>query len=238
MPDGIVFCIPGPWDDRSDFIKALAGSSDGQAMAAGLVFTHAGLDKSCEWTFADFDPGMAEAFRVSLMPNEAPGMVERVERHQSVLYLIDTGLGPDTARKMIELSMSCLDAGGCGVKVEAAGKAFSDEKWRELSMISTAIHEQLVLHMVADADGFWSCGNHQLGFPDTFVETDDFKEAVDVARELERYQLYQTPDIRSGHTFSTEDGSTKWLLQHEAHPHHDDEHLDRSLGIWRLSKKS
>lgn len=181
---------------------------------------------------------MEEAFKASLMPDEPSGMSERIAQHKTVLYLIETDRGPEAAKKMVALSRVCLDAGGIGVKVEAAGKAFSDEKWRELSESPLNIHQQMVLHLVADEIGFWSCGNHQLGYPDTFVETTDFDTAVIVARTLEQFQLYEKPELGDGHTFSTDADSPKWRMEHVPHPYTDDTQIDRSLGMWRLERVS
>ena len=233
MPDSIVLCIPGPWEDRRAFIAGLAGT--GKAIAAGRFFKEIGAEAHCEFVLEETaNARMEDAFRLCLMPDD---VVPPLAAHRSVLYLIEPAeTGEAAVRRMIHLSGLALQAGGLGVKVEVAGKAFSADKWRELSQHPLAHYEQMVLHMVSAEDGYYSCGMHQFGYPDTFVETEDFQEAVDVARSLERYQIYETPALESGHTFSTGEGAQVWRLTRADHPYHGDEILDRSLGVWRLSK--
>lgn len=236
MTDAIVLCIPGPWEDRSALIADMARRHAGRFLPIGQILSDTETKQSCNWGHEAHDPKMQEAFRVSLMSDEPAGFTERIARHKSVLYLSETECGLDVARKMIDLSMACLEAGGIGVKVEIAGKAFSDEKWRALSDISTALYEQMVLHLVATDTGYFSCGMTQLGFPDTVIDTDDFDEAVSTTRAFERYQIYESPKLASGHSFSADASAAKWRMERVDHPYHGDEIFDRALGAWHLVK--
>lgn len=232
MADSIFLCIPGPWEDRRSFLEALVAYGD--AIAAGQRSESKGM---CVWQFEEADPRLERAFHVSLMPDEPEGVAETIGGHHAVLYLIEPKeRGTEAVARMIGLANLCLDAGGLGAKVEAAGKAFSAEKWRRLSESPISAYEQMVLRVIEAEDGYYSCGMHQFGHPDTYVETEDFQEAVNTARSIERYQINEKPDRQSGHTFGTEEGSQVWRLTHEDHPYHGDEILDRSLGTCRLRK--
>ena len=232
MPDSIVLCIPGPWEDQRAFLAELV--TRGKGLAAGMILTSIETKASCMFQFEEANPRLEWSFGVSLMPDDT---LPAIGAHRSVIYLIEPKeRGMDAVRRMIDLSVLCLKAGGLGVKVEAAGKAFSAETWLRLSESPLSAYEQMVLHLVTSEEGYYSCGMHQFGYPDTLVETDDFAEALEVARTLERYQIYEEPEIASGHTFGTAEGAQVWRLTRADHPYHGDEILDRSLGVWRLSK--
>jgi hypothetical protein len=85
----------------------------------------------------------------------------------------------------------------------------------------------------------FSCGMHNLGYPDTIVSNEEFQYAVDLISIFGCYQLVEKPEIIAGQTFSKEAGAPRFRITNEMNPPYKDEELfTNPFGMWRLSRVS
>jgi hypothetical protein len=40
MPRELLLCVPGPWEDRSDLVRAVASETKGEFMFAGMILAN------------------------------------------------------------------------------------------------------------------------------------------------------------------------------------------------------
>ncbi|MEL6793572.1 MAG: hypothetical protein AAFP78_08975, partial [Pseudomonadota bacterium] len=175
MPPVTVLCVPGPWEDRDTLSKGISAATDGRISVKDDRITSGadGFTSGLEWAWAD--PAMERAFAVAAQRSpDLEALLPAVRGHRSVAYLTTEEAGPEALAQMHGLATALLDAGGHGVKVEAAGFAHAPAAWRsadETPSVVTLFH-LCVVHMVEHPNFFASHGMHQFGLPDTLVFTD------------------------------------------------------------------
>lgn len=239
--DRIILCIPGPWEDGSEFVKALAQAylPSADYLAAGAILMHSPSKTPFEFTVEGHDPRMAESFAgaglVNLIPDSA---LRAIEAHRSVIYLLSTQpQSPDAAEAIARAADAVLKAGGLGVKVETGGKAFTADQWRGLVAEELIdLYWLMVLDSVTDGHTVYSCGMRNFGLPDAIVSSDDFQFAVGLVRGLNQYQLYETPDLKAGQTFRLDADCPRYRLSEECEqPDRNIETFVNPFGMWRLN---
>ena len=58
----LLLCIPGPWEDRSDFVCAVVSETKGEFMFAGTILANPGNKDNLPLDFAPQDAQMRHAF--------------------------------------------------------------------------------------------------------------------------------------------------------------------------------
>ena len=238
----IVLCIPGPWEDRSGFVRAVAGASMPSAdyLAAGKVMMHGPSKAAFEFDFCDRDESMARAFASAGLVNQlGKDVIDKIATHRSVVYLLSTTpQAKETSISIAKAAAHLIKAGGLGVKVESAGKEFSADQWLELTGSDfVEIYGLMVLDSVSDGTTTYSCGMRNLGLWDSIVSGDEFQAAVKLLRGFNMYQLYESPELLAGQTFGLEAGAPRYRLSVETQqPDADHNLFANPFGMWRLSR--
>jgi hypothetical protein len=182
---------------------------------------------------------MAEAFEVA---GEVTGISDEelsiIEDHTFVLYLVSETGNPAAAHEIAKAARALLAAGGTGVKVETAGKAFSAPLWAELvdDFEEENLYVLFVMDCIVDDEGsVYSCGMHNLGLRDTIISDMEVDAATDILSIFGYYQLLDNPDITENEIFSEDEESPAFLILEEFdQPYEGDELFENPFGMWRL----
>lgn len=240
--DRIILCIPGPWEDRKAFLQAMVTASPSpEYLPAGVIMYHQPSQTGFEFSVDGHDEEMAGAFAAGFPSQVSEDFIKEIGTHKSVCFLLsmDEEQSPEAARAIALAAAAVVRAGGIGVKVETAGKAFTGTQWLEHAEPDELDHLYwlMVLDSISDGPQTYSCGMRNLGLPDAIVEGEEFQQAAQLLRSFNRYQLNQGPELLEGQTFSTEEGAPRFRLSHEEdQPYDDDEVYTNPFGMWRLSR--
>ncbi|NGN41989.1 hypothetical protein G6N74_13030 [Mesorhizobium sp. CGMCC 1.15528] len=242
LEDKIILCIPGPWEDQRAFVRAVAEASrpDGDYLVTGVIMTHGPNKKAFDFEFCDRDERMAEAFAsAGIATRIRDDFLDEIEAHKSVVYLKSTELQSlETAEAIAKAASHLIKAGGIGVKVETAGKAFTASQWfEEMETVSVSLYWLMVLDSVTDDTTIYSCGMRNFGLSDSIVSDEGLQLSVPLLRDFNKYQLYQQPVLSAGQTFRREEGGPTYRLSIEENQ--PDRHMDiysNPFGMWRLSR--
>jgi hypothetical protein len=242
-PITTIVCIPGEWNDRDEFNLGIIKSTNGKYIAAAGVLLNVEANRHFMVEFCNPDPGMAESFayagKVTRITDES---VNAIGKHRSVIYLSAPGGNLENAEHIARAATEILKAGGLGIKIETAGKAFAKEKWLELmnNFKETPLYPMFVIDSITMEDGtVFSCGMHNLGFRDTIVSGEEHQYGVDLISVFGCYQLIDKPKIISGQTFALDVDALRFRITEETDPPYKEEELfGNPFGMWRLSRVS
>ncbi len=242
MPDvQIILCIPGRWEAWESFLRDLVVSSEGTYFALGNILMEVAGEAPFTTAFHPHDDRMRDAFAsAGSVTRISKETLAAIDEHASVIYLIGPGGSAGAAESIAYAAAAVLRAGGLGVKVETAGKAFSPEDWhRHLAEEeSPALYPMFVVDSITDESGaVYSCGMHNLGLKDTIVGGADFQASVDLISAFSYYQLVDAPTITSGQTFSVDAEAPVYRIAEEkSQPSAGYELFENPYGVWRLTR--
>jgi hypothetical protein len=233
-----ILCMPGTWPDREAFFAACARAGFAAA-GAFLVDSLRGLHLEIDWR--PRDERMGEAF-ASASGHEIEGAeLDAIGEHQSVVYLVSEVSGLDDLRPVIQIATRLLPVGGLGIKVESAGVAAPIERWLMLSVRLDPFGLVRCFVVVASsaengaAGDTYSCGMHNLGFPDAAVRGVTVAEAKRAIDRFNLYQLVERPTLRDGQTFAAESGARGFVMHHEPSHWPKDDPYFNPYGVFRLT---
>ncbi len=216
-----VVCVPGPWRDRDELVRAVAGLrvEDGpRFVMAGAVMMEVVSEGAVEWSWEARDPQLRRAFEVAGRGSLTGGLLGTIEHSPGHVFLVDPDGGDmAAARRMLIFAEGLLRAGGHAVKVESAGLAHDAKSWREMT---DHIHDALALFrafvaLVGDAStGFFTCGMHNLGHPDVVVPASvESEAAAEIMDAFCLYLLVEEPEMQSGQTFAAAEDAPVFELE-------------------------
>lgn len=237
-PPQIVLCLPGPWADRTAFLQAIVGGTDGQYLFLGKLLMHIPTETVFDIDFEAHDARMSSAF-ASAGPHwrDTPDMM-RIASHRSVVYLLGHGGSDADVRALMLAAGAVLDAGGLGVKVDSSGVAHSPDAWRTFCGESASFgpYRAFVVTVTGPGEAY-SCGMHAFGLRDAWVVDGDMRGAESVAGTFSWYLYKERPAIREGQTFSCDAESPVYRIGSSAGPDHPADSLFvNPCGTWRLER--
>jgi hypothetical protein len=232
----LVLCVPGPWEDRSAFLRDLIESTQGQFIGAGAFLMQVGAQDAFQFEFASFDAHMADAFRAA-GPHwrDAPDMA-RIATHRSVIYLLGKGDSDEGVEALMLAARALLDAGGFGVKVESTGLAHAPDAWRTMCTDIAAFSPYRAFVVVVTGAGeACSCGMHTFGMRDVVVEDDDPESALYAARTFSWYLFTERPHVEAGQTFACDAEAPVYRIEADDRDRYEHGSLfNNPYGMWRL----
>ena len=124
-----IVCIPITCEDHDSFRDRIMRSTKGEYLFAGRVLmkTKDGIGTNCE--LHDHDPKMGDAFRIGGRGRIDEETLEKINHHQTVLYLLWDKPGLDDLHHLHQFINVILSCCGCGVKFENSGVAHSVTDW-------------------------------------------------------------------------------------------------------------
>lgn len=231
----IVLCIPGPWQDRSQFMAQIVRDSGGY-LFAGRVLLHMASGTAFELEYEPRDPRMAAAFASAGPHWRDSDAMAGIGAHASVAYLIGAGGSRARAEAMMTAAAALLDAGGLGVKVESSGVAHSPAAWRQLcaELAQCSAHRAYVLNITGEQ--VHSCGMHQFGMKDAIVDARAAADPVALIHTFTWYLFTEAPAMQEGHTFSVSAQAPRYRLSAEPSMQFEAGDLFANpYGLWRLT---
>jgi hypothetical protein len=236
-----ILCIPGNWTSWDDFILKIIAVTQGEYICAGGILMNAKEKQHFKIEFCEHDQKMKSSFQYAGMINRvSENFLNEIGSHTYVVYIIGDGGSLEKAEQIAKAGSAVLKAGGLGLKVETAGKAFEKDHWISLvENIEVAnLYRMFVIDSISDSDGkTFSCGMHNIGLKDTIVAGEDFQEAVKLISIFSFYQLIDKPQIVENQTFSCDINSPRFRITNEVNqPYKEDNLFKNPFGMWRLSK--
>jgi len=236
-----ILCIPGIWADREELVLSIIDSSKGDYMIAGGILFNAKEERHYTIEFCERDERMRASFAAAgKVTRVTDAFLDEIDKHKYVVYISGETGGLTEAENIARAGTEVLKAGGIGVKIESAGKAFSKDTWLGLMerFNEGSLYELFVIDSITSEDGaVFSCGMHNLGMRDTIVSGEDIQDAVDLIRIFGYYQLIDKPVIKENQTFQKDQESARFRITTERHPPYEEEGpFHNPYGVWRLTK--
>jgi hypothetical protein len=235
----IIVGVPGPWPSRSEIVTSIASRSGGY-LFAGMILMEVATQDAFKLEIYDHDSRMRHAFEVAGGGRFSEAELDAVGQHTYTLYAIGEGGSPKAAWKVMRAAGGLIRAGGLGAKVESAGVAHRAEVWDEWagSNFRPNLYHAFVVQVHGET-GYFSCGMHNLGYRDVVVGPNDASpgDAHKLIHGFQMYELFQAPELRSGHTFSLDADAPRYRITAEAcetYPPGDLFH--NPYGMWRLTR--
>jgi hypothetical protein len=192
----------------------------------------------CEVELYDHDPDLAQAFARAGRSSLGKEDLTAIAAHTYTVYLKTAGGTVEAARGIMAAAGAVLRAGGIAVKVESASVAHSARQWMDLASRGDreALYRAFVVLVGSRAARqFYSCGMHNLGYPDALVAGDDPDAAASLLQTFLSYLLLEDPALASGHTFSTSAKAPHYRLTLEPCTIFQPDNLFHNpFGVWHL----
>jgi hypothetical protein len=233
----IVIGIPGQWKNQEDIVKAIEAHSKGWNFS-GMMLLNTETNESFGLEIYEKTEGLHLAFEQGSQGRIGSELLQKIEAHTFILYLIGPGGSIEHAKKIMQVANSLLAIGGLGIKVESAGKAFSAEQWAELCSIKdpAVIYDCFVTKLQAAEDVFYTCGMHNLGFRDGIVGNIALDQASQTLDQFSLYQIIENPTLDEGDAFVHTNQNQKYeLYKQEDARYEDSDIFHNRYGLWILN---
>jgi hypothetical protein len=232
----IVLCIPGNWLDRDELARQIP-KYGGAYLLNGTLLTHTQTNISFELQVEPPDPRMLQAFGAIGSHWADTDAMRKIDEHALVTYLIGQGGSRSRAETLMHAAAILIKAGGLGVKIDSSGIAHDPDAWltltRERHLCSA--HAAFVAY-IADKE-IYTCGMHSFGLRDAVIAEDQTEDSIALLRVFTWYLFAEAPTVRSGQTFSIEEGAPTYRVTAEDCRHYEPlELFNNPYGMWRLSR--
>jgi hypothetical protein len=237
-----LICIPGTWDNWDEFILSIVEATNGEYLAAGNILMNAKNERYYTIEFCNRDEKMKESFSYAgKVTRVTDSFLAEIGNHKHVIYISGSTGNLEDAGHIAFAAEAVLKAGGLGIKIETAGKAFEKSAWLHFTnnFQESYLYEMFVIDSIYQQNGTtFSCGMQNLGLKDTIVSDLPFQEAVDLIRIFGYYQLVDKPTILPNQTFTPISNSPLYRITEEHNPPYKESKLfGNPFGTWRLSRE-
>jgi hypothetical protein len=237
---GIALWVPGPWKDRSEFVKAVA-STDTGVIAAGGMLIEAAHKRHAMFEILEPNGNLARELFIGSGRTLDGATLEAIEGHKSIAALLIPDTGEALAETLGVFTRALRAAGGIAVKVHFSGLSHGWDRWEsELAADQPTGLFRLLVVQVPDPEArvVTSFGMKQFSLPDASVEDDG--ESFDGAWVLFEFNIYlwrQRPSLADGHTFSRPIPDAPWYrLKHISDQRYPGGHpYVNPQGVWELA---
>lgn len=235
----LLLCIPGPWKDRGDFVRAIISETKGEFMFAGMILANPGKKDHVPLDFAPQDPRMRHAFELAGQGKLSPQLLDRISGHQGVAYLhFPVGIISEKER-VVAFTKALERCGGIAVKIESAGVAHEWDHWfAALNSENQFDLYRTFVTLIGDSSHYYSCGMHHFGLADVEIDRSlDINEAADVMNRFNYWQVVDEPKLASGHTFSVSPEAPRYRISQVKDSRHEpSDFFHNPSGLWNLKK--
>jgi hypothetical protein len=239
MKNEIIVCVPGSWENRTEFIKAVVTSTSGEFMFAGLILAHPKGKDHVELDIYDADERLAKAFELGGQGKLTDATLDRLAQHRTIAFLhFPFDIVSQKARllKFTEVLSKC---GGIAVKLETSGVAHEWQEWFALLRSENPFDTYCAcVVLVGHESYYYSCGMHNFGLPDAQISKSfDAAEAADSINRFNYWQIVEKPVLKSGHTVTLTADHPLFRLElvpDKRYP--EDDLFHNPNGVWELQR--
>jgi len=237
-----VICIPGTWDSWDEFKLLIVAATNGEYLAVGNILMNAKKQRHYTIEFCERDDKMKESFKnAGMVTRVSDSFLDDIGNHKHVIYISGPTGNLEESGHIAFAAEAILKAGGLGIKIETAGKAFEKNKWFSMfeNFEESNLYQMFVVDSIVDKNGtVYSCGMQNLGYKDTIVSGEEFQQSVSLISIFGYYQIVDKPTIQNRQTFSTNIESPKFRIIDEPNqPNKGEELFENPYGMWRLTKE-
>jgi hypothetical protein len=237
-----ILCVPGCWKSDEELKLELIDATNGEYIAAGGVMINAKKEGHFTFEVCERDERMRQSFAVAgMVTGVSEDFLNEIDKHRLVIYISAPTGSLVGAEHIAFAGEALLKAGGIGIKVETAGKAFEKEAWFTLTnnFREHKLYEMFVIDSLVEKDGTtFTCGMQNLGLKDAIVSGLPFQQAADLLRIFGYYQVVDKPVILPHQTFTPTVDSPLYKITEEVNPPYKDEaQLGNPFGVWRLTRE-
>lgn len=224
MRSKIVICIPTELESRQKIASALLNKYGTDYLFLGRNFRHTATNQSCEIQICtrpcnDYleqsNLDLAKAIELAGQDKISDVTLNKISRHQQLVYLISHRVGYDACRVMARFVGVFLNIGGIAVNVESAQIAYEADRWLDRANSSDVFDTYcLFVGLVEAEDIYYSVGMHNFGKADVAIAiTTDIGLAIYVMNVFNYYRLTESPILQDGHTFQPDIESPKFTMK-------------------------
>lgn len=235
----LLLCIPGPWHDRSDFVRAIVAETKGEFIFAGMILANPKGKDHVPLDFAPHDPQMRRAFEIAGQGKVSPQVLDEISNHGGVAYLHFPVQIASEKKRVITFTDILRRCGGFAVKVESAGVAHEWQNWiGALNSENPFDLYRTFVVLIGDSKHYYSCGMHHFGLPDVEVERSvEISEAADLMNRFNHWQIVEAPKLASGQTFSIRADAPRYRINQKSDARHEPaDFFHNSNGLWSLKR--
>lgn len=240
MSQEAIICIPGPWADRSEFLRAIITQQPaGEFMFAGGILAHPSAKDHVPLDFCDPSSEMRKAFHIAGQGRLSQPTLDAIQEHRGVAYLHFSMDWLGQRERLTKFTEVLQRAGGHAVKVESSGVAHEWDRWFSLLSGSTFDAYCSAVTLIGGSERYYSCGMHHFGLPESSLPRSiEIGEAADLMNRFNMYQIVEQPQSTTGHTFSLTADSPHYRMVLSPDSRHDaDDLFHNPHGVWELSPK-
>ncbi len=232
-------CIPGPWEDRTEFVQRVVTHTAGDFLFAGGVLAYAKGKDHVPLEFCERIENMRHAFETAGQGKLPPELLDQIASHKSVVYVRFPLDAIAQRQRMLSFTSLIRELGGYAIKIESTGVAHTWDVWRGLISSDNPFDQyRCFVVLIEDEAQFYSCGMHHFGLPDCQIGREiPIEEAAHTMNRFNYYQLIEQPSLESGHTFSLAPDSPSYRITLVADQRHETDDLFRNpSGLWTLER--
>lgn len=238
MDRELIVAVPGPWQDRSEFLGQIVTSTDGRFMLAGPMLVNASRQDHILVNFADADPNLRRSFQLAGRDKIKAPTIGAIARHRSIAFLHFPLRVLGQQERILRFTDVLRRIGGIALKVESAGIAHEWEHWEQL-LRSDDLFDLYTgfVTLIADEQHYYSCGMHHFDLPDAQVPRAlPDSDAADLMNQFNFYRISETPNLEEGHTFSLAEDAPRFELSRVDDARYPaDQPFHNAHGLWDLS---
>ncbi|MBI1760126.1 MAG: DUF4261 domain-containing protein [Acidobacteria bacterium] len=238
MSEQIIIGVPGVWKSQAEVSQALVAQNNNYIFAGFTLMDTASQDVSFV-EMQDYDPRLVDVFETLGDASITDQELQKIAQHHSTLWVLSPEVSISQARRMMNVGMTLLKAGGLAIKVETSGVAHSATRWNEFAN-ADALQPMYCayVNLIEGDDYFYSCGMHNFGLPDVSVTNQiGAVEATNLLNHFNTYQLEDLPQLDDGDYFSLDETARRYRLTFEACEVYEPEHpFYNPFGRWHLLK--
>jgi hypothetical protein len=236
-----VICIPGSWNNIDELKNAIFSSSNGEYMVVGEILLSIKKERHYKFEICGRDERMTASFKYTGKTTAiSDDCLNKIEKHTFLIYISGETGGLKEAENIAFAGAAVLKAGGIGIKIDTAGKAFEKSKWLNLAknFDETDLYQMFVASPIVDEKlGVFSCGMHNLGLKDTIIYGEEPQRSIDLVSIFGYYQIFDKPVILPHQTFQPDLQSPKYLITDEPNqPYNGGGLFENPYGMWRLTR--
>jgi uncharacterized protein YegJ (DUF2314 family) len=233
----LIICIPGPWRDRTDFIRRIITTEPkGRFMFAGNLLADIQEKDHVPLDFCTSDARMGESFETAGQGKLPPDCLDKIRLHGSVVYLHFPINLQEQRERVGKFTAAVRQAGGIALKIESAGVAHTWESWESRLRGSLFDLYCCAIVLVGDKHSFYSCGMHHFGAPECELPNEmGAEQGADMINRFNFWQISERPDLKSGETFSLAADQPQFRLELRSDDRHaPDDLFHNPHGVWFL----